>query len=186
MKYAPLAAVAICVVVVAGSMLLPQGQAQVPTSAMPPAGPPTVVNIHHHYYSAGPNASLVTGFAPSTAWHYGFQEASAAYVQPWKQNWGHLGFTGYLGQHGGGVDVTPDSANVFVGLVVDTVIPGSRAQRLGLVPGDFIVKINGVAADSYAQVATLFDDTEANPKNPLELEVWNPYTRRTQTLTVKP
>lgn len=185
MKYAPLAAVAICVVLVVGSMLLPQGQAQVPTSGMPPAGPPTVVNIHHHYYAAGPYASTITAFAPSTAWHYGYQESTGAYVQPWKQNWGHLGFTGYMGQHGGGVDITPDSGNVFAGLVVDTVFPGSRAQQLGLVPGDFITKIDGVAVDGYKQAAELFDETAANPKEPLELEVWNPNTRRTQTLTEK-
>jgi membrane-associated protease RseP (regulator of RpoE activity) len=179
----------ICLVVVACLILVSRGQSQPPGSQFAPAGvssSPTVIHIHHHYYNpASPSASIISGYAPSTAWHYGYQAGTGTNVEPWKQNWGHLGFTGYLGQHGGGVLITPDSFPVFTGLVVDTLTPGGPAAKLGLVPGDFILKINGVKVDNYKQVTLLFDQTEDNPKATLTLDVWNPHTRRTQTLTAK-
>ena len=103
-------------------------------------------------------------------------------IQPFTQNWGHLGFTAFLGQHGGGVDVTPESFNVFTGLVVNTVTPGSPASKIGLVPGDFILKIDGTAVDSYKQVAILFEQSEQGSKPEIDLTVWNPTTRRTSSL----
>ena len=151
MKNAILATVVLGVVVAACLNLMPQSraqirQSQVPNSQMPksqlpnsqvpnslvppvlPIGSPTVIHIHHYYNPASPAANLISGYAPSTAWHYGYQE-TGEYTVPWKENWGHLGFTGYLGQHGGGVDITPDSLNVFVGLVVDNIAPGSPAKN---------------------------------------------------------
>ena len=93
-------------------------------------------------------------------------------VEPWKQNWGHLGFTAYLGQSG---DKT--------GLIVDTVNPGSAAEKMGLIPGDFILKINGTPATGYRQVAALFEETAEDPKHQIALEIWNPHTRRTHNVS---
>ena len=87
---------------------------------------PTVIHIHHHHYYNSPSSSLISAYSPQTAWNYGFQPGLGNTVRPWKQNWGHLGFTGYLGQHGGGVVVTFQK---FTGLVVDTVTPGSPAHQ---------------------------------------------------------
>lgn len=172
-----------CTILVTGGLSQPLTAQQGP-SGPSAASPVTHVHYHYHYFNpASPDANLISGYAPSTAWNYGNMAAVGASVQPWKQNWGHLGFTGYLGQHGGGVMITPDSFPVFTGLVVNTVTPGGTAAKLGLVPGDFITKINGVTVDTYKQVTLLFDQTEQNPKAPLTLEVWNPHTRRTQTLT---
>ena len=156
---------------------------------MAPPAAPTVVHIHHHYYNSNaptsayntisPTASLLSANSPQTNWNYGYQPGTGTYVRPLNQNWGHLGFTGYLGQHGG-VDVTLQQ---FTGLVVYTVTPGGPASQMGLVPGDFILKINGVPLDSYKQITMLFEQTEQESGKPLALEVWNPNTRRTSTLT---
>ena len=56
---------------------------------------------------------------------------------------------------------------------------------MGLVQGDFILKINGVTVNSYRQVAVLLNEIEANDQELLVFDVWNPHTRRTQTLTAK-
>jgi hypothetical protein len=159
-----------------------QAHAQYPPPA--PAGSnsnqPMIIHIHHHHYSP---ASAFVNQPPTRAqslpYLYGNQNVTGAYVQPWKQNWDHLGFTGYLGQHGGGVDPTLD---VVSGLVVSTVTPDSPAAKMGLVVGDFITKINGTAATNYRQVAVLFEETRDNPKHEIELTVWNPNTRRTNTI----
>lgn len=160
--------------------------AQAPMPALSPAAtsaPPTVVHIHHHYYNLGsPQTERASAYAPKYAWNFGYQPATGQFISPWKQNWGRLGFTGYLGQHGGGVDITLQPQNVFTGLVVDTVTPGSPANRMGLVPGDFILKIDGTAVDSYKQVALLFDQAESGNKPEITLTVWNPNTRRTSEL----
>lgn len=183
-----LIAVAALVIVVC-AVLVSRARTQPPTPPYgppSPAGTPTMIHIHHHYVNPGASyANLVSGYRPPTAWNYGNPAAVGASVQPWKQNWGHLGFTGYLGQHGGGVEITPDSFPVFTGLVVDTVTPGSTAARLGLVPGDFILEINGVKVNNYKQVADLFEQTQQNPGADLSLDVWNPHTRRSQILTTK-
>ncbi|QDU97000.1 PDZ domain-containing protein [Lignipirellula cremea] len=165
----------------------PYGQGQTPAAApgAAPAAAPTVIHIHHHYGPAAPSANLISGNQASTAWNYGWQPGTGTIVTPWKQNWGHLGFTGYLGQHGGGVDLDVASLDVFTGLVVDTVTPDSPATQLGLVPGDFIRSINGTAVDNYKQVTNLFEQTEQQPGGELTMEVWNPHTRRTSTLTAK-
>jgi membrane-associated protease RseP (regulator of RpoE activity) len=156
---------------------------------MAPPAAPTVVHIHHHYYNyngptsayntISPTASLLSANSPQTNWNYGYQPGTGTYVRPLNQNWGHLGFTGYMGQHGGGVDVTLQQ---FTGLVVNTVTPGSPASQMGLVPGDFILKINGVPVNSYKQATMLFEQTEQDSGRPLALEVWNPNTRRISTL----
>ncbi len=152
------------------------------TVATPPAasGAQVIQVHHHHYYNLGsPATSMASHYSPQFAWHYGYQTQTGNYVAPWKQNWGHLGFTGYMGQHGGGVEVT---AETFVGLVVDTVTPGSPAAKMGLVPGDFILSINNVKVDGYKQAGVLFEETAKNKKEPLVLQVWNPHTRRTSNL----
>lgn len=141
---------------------------------------PMIIHIHHHHYS--PASAFVNQpptMAQSLPYLYGNQNVTGAYVRPWKQNWDHLGFTGYLGQHGGGVDPTLE---VVSGLVVSTVTPDSPAAKMGLVVGDFITKINGTAVNSYRQVAVLFEETRQNPKHKIELTVWNPNTRRTNTI----
>jgi len=147
-------------------------------------GQPIVIHIHNHYYSQPglPGSELGSYYAPSSAWNFGYQPGTGNFISPFSQNWGHLGFTAYLGQHGGGVDVTPESFNVFVGLVVNTVTPGSPASKIGLVPGDFILKIDGTAVDSYKQVANLFEQSEQGSKPEIDLTVWNPTTRRTSVL----
>ena len=129
-----------------------------------------------------PGTQLGSYYAPSYAWNFGYQPGSGGYINPFTQNWGRLGFTAYLGQHGGGVDVTPESFNVFTGLVVNTVTPGSPASKIGLVPGDFILKIDGTAVNSYKQVAILFEQAEQGSKPEIDLTVWNPATRRTSVL----
>ncbi len=45
------------------------------------------------------------------------------------QNWGRLGYAGYIGMHDGGVDVT---LHTHMGLVVNTVTPGSPTDKIGL------------------------------------------------------
>ena len=94
-----------------------------------------------------------------------------AFIEPWKQNWYHLGFTGYLGQQG---DIS--------GLIIDKVAADSPAAQMGLIPGDFILKINGTAVDSYRQLAVLFEETRENPKHEITFEIWNPHTRRKNTV----
>lgn len=170
-----------CAVVAWGS----QVQAQdTPALATPDRGQPQVVHVYHHYFTnpASPATSMASGYAPMYAWNFGYQPGSGRTVEPWKQDWGHLGFTGYLGQHGGGVDVTASSSNVFVGLVVDSVSRGSPAAKMGLVPGDFILKINGTPVDSYKQVAILFEQSRKSAKPEINFTVWNPATRRTTEL----
>lgn len=159
-----------------------QSQNQVPSITN--SGQPIVIHIHHHYpYNpASPSTAMASGYAPLYAWNFGYQPGTGRIVEPWKQNWGHLGFTGYLGQHGGGVDITPQSLNVFTGLVVDTVTPNSPASKMGLVPGDFILKINGTPVDSYKQVAILLEQTLHSSKPEVDFTVWNPATRRTSEL----
>lgn len=163
-----------------------QTQAQHPASA--PAGSnsrqPMVIHVHHHhYYNPGARSTEMASFySPTYAWKFGYQPGTGRTVEPWKQNWGHLGFTGYLGQHGGGVDLTLQSLNVFTGLVVDTVTPDSPASKMGLVPGDFILKINGTAVNNYKQVAILFEQTLKGAKPKIDLTVWNPNTRRKSSL----
>ncbi len=93
------------------------------------------------------------------------------FIEPWKQDWLHLGFTGYLGQQ-----------EEISGLIVDTVTPDSPAAKMGLIPGDFILKINGVPLNSYRQVAVVFEETRENPKHEISFEIWNPHTRRKNTV----
>jgi hypothetical protein len=152
-----------------------------PPPANAAAGQPTVIHVHYHYYPNpwSPAAASASFYSPTYAWNYGYQPGLGNYYSPLNQNWGHLGFTGYIGMHGGGVDVT---LHTFTGLVVNTVTPGSPADKMGLVPGDFILKINGTAVDSYKQVTILFDETLQGTKPEIELTVWNPYTRRTSDL----
>lgn len=158
-----------------------QAQYPPPASTVPNSGQPMVIHIHHHYNTLASTFLNQPATLPqSMPYLYGNQNVIGNYVQPWKQNWDHLGFTGYLGQHGGGVDVT---LQVVSGLVVDTVTPGSPAAQMGLVVGDFITKINGTAVDSYRQVADLFEETRENPKHEIEMSVWNPHTRRTNTVS---
>ena len=160
-----------------------QAQFAAPQSANVSSGQPMVIHVHHHHYYYNPgslSAEMASFYAPTYAWNYGLQPGTGRLYEPWKQNWGHLGFTGYLGQHGGGVDVT---LHTFTGLVVDTVTPGSPASKIGLVPGDFILKINGTPVDNYKQVTILFEETLEGAKPEIELTVWNPYTRRTSILT---
>ena len=157
-----------------------QAQYPAPAPAIPNSGQPMVIHIHHHYYTpASTFANQSPTFAQSLPYLYGNQNATGGFVQPWKQNWDHLGFTGYLGQHGGGVDVT---LQVVSGLVVDTVTPGSPAAQMGLLVGDIITEINGTAVNGYRQVADLFEETREDPKNEIEMTVWNPNTRRTNTI----
>ena len=80
------------------------------------------------------------------------------------------------------MDVTPESFSVFRGLVVNKVTPGSPASKIGLVPGDFILKFDGTAVNSYKQVAILFEQSEQGSKPEIALTVWNPATRRTTVL----
>jgi membrane-associated protease RseP (regulator of RpoE activity) len=160
-------------------------QGPLPGPANSPGGQPTVIHIHHHHYypNPGSNATEIGSYySPTYAWNFGYQPGTGGFIRPWKQNWGHLGFTGYLGQHGGGVDITPESLNVFTGLVVDTVTPGSPASKIGLVPGDFILKIDGTPVDGYKQAAILFDQSVQGSKPEIALTVWNPTTRRTTVL----
>jgi membrane-associated protease RseP (regulator of RpoE activity) len=164
------AAAVVCVVLllVLSAPLEPAG-AQSPT-----AGPsqPMVVHVHHHYYNAAlPSTQLANFYSPQSAWNYGYQPGLQTFVTPWKQDWDHLGFTGYLGQQG---EIT--------GLVVDKLTPGSAAAKMGLVQGDFILSINGTPVDSYRQVAGLFEETKDDPKHKLAMEVWNPHTNRKNTI----
>src|SRR5262245_48957678 len=125
-----------------------------PLSGNAGSGQPMVIHVHNHYYP-NPWSSMpesASFYSPTYAWNYGFQPGLGNYYSPLKQNWGHLGFTAYIGEHGGGVDVR---LHQFTGLVVNTVTPGSPADKIGLVPGDFILKINGTAVDSYKQVTIL-------------------------------
>lgn len=164
-----------------GSQSQAQDVASLPANAS--SGQPVVIHIHHHHYYSNPSslgAEMASFYSPTYAWNYGLQPGTGRLYEPWMQNWGHLGFTGYIGQHGGGVDPT---LHVFTGLVVDTVTLGSPASKIGLVPGDFILKINGTPVDSYKQVTILFDQTLEGAKPEVELTVWNPHTRRTSTLT---
>jgi hypothetical protein len=55
-------------------------------------------------------------------------------------------------------------------------------SKIGLVPGDFILKIDGTAVNSYKQVAILFEQAEQGSKPEIDLTVWNPATRRTSVL----
>ena len=148
------------------------------------SGQPVVIHIHHHFHFDGgsPTAEMANFYAPNYAWSFGYQPGMGSNVRPLNQNWGHLGFTGFLGQHGGGVDITPESLNVFTGLVVNTVTPDSPASKMGLVPGDFILKINGTSVDSYKQIALLFEQIEQGHNPQVDLTVWNPVTRRTNEL----
>jgi membrane-associated protease RseP (regulator of RpoE activity) len=160
-----------------------QAQYAAPPVANANSGQPMVIHIHHHYYYnnlQSPMTGMASFYSPTYAWNYGYQPGLGTFYSPLQQNWGHLGFTGYIGQHGGGVDVT---LHTFTGLVVNTVTPGSPADKIGLVPGDFILKINGTPVDSYKQVTILFDQTLEGSKPEVELTVWNPNTRRTSTLT---
>lgn len=179
--------VPLAIALAAMTVLMFSHPAQAQYGAPPPTGAaggqPVVVHIHHHYYNAeSPSAALANMYAPSYAYHYGFQQNTGTMASPLQQNWGRLGFTGYLGQHGGGVDITPESLNVFTGLVVNTVTPGSPASNMGLVPGDFILKIDGTAVDNYKQAAILFEQSEQGANPTVELTVWNPHTRRTIVL----
>lgn len=161
-----------------------QGQNPPPPTVSASGGQPVIIHIHHHYYNGpgSPATEMASAFSPTYAWNYGYQPGSGRIVEPWKQNWGHLGFTGYLAQHGGGVDITPQSLNVFTGLVVDTVTPDSPASKIGLVPGDFILKINGSPLTNYKQVTILFEQTLQSSDPEIRLTVWNPHTRRTTVL----
>jgi membrane-associated protease RseP (regulator of RpoE activity) len=144
--------------------------------------PPMVIHVHHHYYYPNPwspMAAMASDYAPAYSWNYGYQPGLGTVYSPLQQNWGHLGFTGYIGEHGGGVDVR---LHQFTGLVVNTVTPGSPADKMGLVPGDFILKIDGTPVDSYKQLTILFDRTLESTKPEIEFTVWNPHTRRTITL----
>ncbi|MEQ8790440.1 MAG: PDZ domain-containing protein [Pirellulaceae bacterium] len=144
----------------------PSGQA-----GAAPAGP-QVIHIHHHYHNLSSNsAELASAYAPGMAWNYGFQPGTGNIVRPWTQNWGHLGFTGYLGQQG-----------QYTGLIVDTLTPDSPAAQMGLVQGDFILAINGRKVNDYKQVTILFDESVDKPKAALSLRVWNPATGRIATL----
>lgn len=141
-------------------------------SPPPPPGAPQVIHIHHHYSNlSSPATEMSSAFAPGYAWNYGFQPGMGNVVRPWTQNWGHLGFTGYLGMQSG-----------RTGLVVDKLTPDSPAAKMGLVSGDFILAINGQPVSDYKQVTILFDETVDKPKAPLSLKVWNPTTGRTMNL----
>jgi len=145
-------------------------------------GQPIVVHVHNHFYQNpwAPSQGMASYYSPTYAWNYGYQPGLGTIYSPWTQNWGHLGFTAYMGEHGGGVDPT---LHTFAGLVVNTVKPGGPADKIGLVPGDFILKINGTSVDSYKQATILFDETLQGAKPEIELTVWNPYSRRTSVLT---
>ena len=155
-----------------------------------PAPQPLVLHVHHHYYT---NQGGEYQYTPAYRTYLGagvfgnqtpvIQKYSQAFpvhaqtvvgglVEPWKQNWGHLGFTAYLGQQG-----------EKTGLIVDTVTPDSAAEKMGLIPGDFILKINGTPATGYRQVAALFEQTAEDPKHQIALEIWNPHTRRTNNVS---
>ena len=71
---------------------------------------------------------------------------------------------------------------LFAGWVVNTVTPGSPAAKIGLIPGDFILKIDGTPVDTYKAATLLFDQTLQGAKPEIELTVWNPNTRRTSVL----
>ena len=83
-----------------------------------PAPQPLVLHVHHHYYT---NQGGEYQYTPAYRTYLGagvfgnqnpvIQKYSQAFpvhaqtvvgglVEPWKQNWGHLGFTAYLGQQG--------------------------------------------------------------------------------------
>lgn len=150
---------------------------------------PLVLHVHHHYYTPSgaqninvPHYRTYLGAStfsqqPEVIQKYsrffpaGNQAAVGAFIEPWKQNWYHLGFTGYLGQQG---DIS--------GLIIDKVAADSPAAQMGLIPGDFILKINGTAVDSYRQLAVLFEETRENPKHEITFEIWNPHTRRKNTV----
>ena len=53
---------------------------------------------------------------------------------------------------------------------------------MGLVVGDFILSINGSKVDGYRQVAVLFEETREDPKHRISMVVWNPHTRRQNTV----
>lgn len=138
-------------------------------------GTPAVVHVHHHYNGitpGSPNANLVSAYSPINDWKFGFQPGTGTFYKPWQQDWGHLGFTGYMGQQG-----------KYVGLVVASVTPGSKAAKMGLVTGDFIIGINDEPATTYKEVGILFDETSDKPDAELSLKVWNPQTNRVSELT---
>jgi membrane-associated protease RseP (regulator of RpoE activity) len=149
----------------------PASQAPAGSGAVAPSTAPQVIHIHHHYHVGSYSTELASAFAPQFAWNYGFQPGTGNIVRPWTQDWGHLGFTGYIGQRA-----------QYTGLVVDTLTPGSPAAKMGLVQGDFILAINGQKVDNYKQVTILFDQTVDKPEAPLSLQIWNPTTGRTITL----
>jgi membrane-associated protease RseP (regulator of RpoE activity) len=153
-----------------------------PPSTNANGGQPVVIHVHHHHYyqdPGSPTAAIASFYSPTYAWNYGYQPGLGTVYSPLQQNWGHLGFTGYIGEHGGGVDVR---LHQFTGLVVNTVTPGSPADKMGLVPGDFILKINGTPVDSYKQVTILFEQTLEGTKPEIDFTVWNPYSRRTSEI----
>lgn len=156
-------------------------QASQAVAAAQATGKPIVIHIHHHYYNAAstfgkqaPNLQNIDRNYPDFQANQG---TLGDFVQPWKQDWDHLGFTGYLGQHDGYL-----GTNIKSGLIVDTIKPDSPATKMGLVQGDFILKINGTKLAGYREVADLFEQTREDPKHRISMEIWNPHTRRTTTV----
>ncbi|MEK6247014.1 MAG: PDZ domain-containing protein [Planctomycetales bacterium] len=157
-------------------------QASQAVAAAQATGKPIVIHIHHHYYNAAstfgkqsPNLQNIDRNYPDFD---ADQQTLGNFVEPWKQDWDHLGFTGYLGQHNGYLGVEDDKS----GLIVDTIKPDSPATKMGLVQGDFILKINDTQLAGYREVADLFEQTREDPKHRISMEIWNPHTRRTTTV----
>jgi membrane-associated protease RseP (regulator of RpoE activity) len=83
-------------------------------------------------------------------------------------DWPELGINTYAGEYGG-----------TQGMVVVRVVPGSAADKAGIVPGDVILALNGKPTPSADAMEATFQ--AANLK--FTAEVWDARTGRTSTLT---
>jgi membrane-associated protease RseP (regulator of RpoE activity) len=83
-------------------------------------------------------------------------------------DWPELGINTYAGQYGS-----------TQGLVVVRVVPGSTADKAGIVPGDVILALNGKPTPSADALESILES--ANLK--FTAEVWDARTGRTSTLT---
>lgn len=145
-----------------------------PGAGLPGAQAPVVQVHHHHYYQPyggyPPGATMATRYAPHMAYQYGFQPGLGTFYLPTRVDWGGLGFYGFL-----------DANSPHEGLCVSRVVPGSPAQRMGLLVGDYIVKINGTKIDSYRKLREALAAAQAKD-DVSTFDVWHLLTRRETTL----
>jgi membrane-associated protease RseP (regulator of RpoE activity) len=164
---------AVLVTATSSSVCLAQSDAALPnvnTGQTPP-----VIHIHHHHYYApygsySRAAGLESGYSANTAFQYGFQPGLGNFYSPTKVNWGNLGFFGAFDQN-----------SQHDGLWVLRVLTRSPAARFGLMPGDYIMKINGKEIESYRQLRAALKESAKKP-DISTFTVWDPDTKMNVTL----